>query len=75
MSDMRELEPEPVELKLINPRRTSLIPAIEPKRGDPAPIRRRRNRAIRGIEIIAAVSLAINVIQSVIIYVLQAGPI
>ncbi len=75
MSDMRELEPEPVELKLINPRRTSLIPAIEPKRVDPAPIRRRRNRAIRGIEIIAAVSLAINVIQSVIIYVLQAGPI
>lgn len=75
MSDMRELELEPVELKLINPRRTSLIPAIEPKRVDPAPIRRRRNRAIRGIEIIAAVSLAINVIQSVIIYVLQAGPI
>ena len=75
MSDMRELKPEPVELKLINPRRTSLIPAIEPKRVDPAPIRRRRNRAIRGIEIIAAVSLAINVIQSVIIYVLQAGPI
>lgn len=75
MSDMREPKPEPVELKLINPRRTSLIPAIEPKRVDPAPIRRRRNRAIRGIEIIAAVSLAINVIQSVIIYVLQAGPI
>lgn len=75
MSDMRELKPEPVELKLINPRRTSLIPAIEPKRVDPAPIRRRRNRAIRGIEIIAAVSLAINVIQSVIIYVLQTGPI
>lgn len=75
MSDMRELEPEPVELKLINPRRTSLIPAIEPKRVDPAPIRKGRNRAICGIEIIAAVSLAINVIQSVIIYVLQAGPI
>lgn len=75
MSDMREPKPEPVELKLINPRRTSLIPAIEPKRVDPAPIRKKRNRAIVGIEIIAAVSLAINVIQSVIIYVLQAGPI
>lgn len=75
MSDIRELKPEPVELKLINPRRTSLIPAIEPKRVDPAPIRRRRNRAIRGIEIIAVISMAINVIQSVIIYVLQAGPI
>ena len=74
MSDMRELKPEPVELKLINPRRTSLIPAVEPKR-DPAPIRKKRNRAIIGIEIMAAVSLLLNVIQSVIIYILQAGPI
>ena len=74
MSDVRELIPEPVEIKLINPRRTSLMPAEKPKR-DPAPIRRKRNRAIRGIEITAAVSLLLNVIQSVIIYVLQAGPI
>ena len=74
MSDVRELKPEPAEIKLINPRRTSLIPASEPKR-DPEPIRKKRNRAIRGIEITAAVSLALNVIQSVIIYVLQAGPI
>ena len=73
MSDVRELKPEPAEIKLINPRRTSLMLVSEPKR-DPAPIRRKRNRAIRGIEITAAVSLAINVIQSVIIYVLQAGP-
>lgn len=72
MSDMRELIPE---LDLISVERTSLIPAEEPKRVDPAPIRKRRNKAIRGIEIIAAVSLALNVIQSVIIYVLQAGPI
>lgn len=72
---MQEITLEPVEIKLINPRRTSLIPAKEPKRVNPAPIRKKRNRAIRGIEIIAAVSLAINVIQSVIIYVLQAGPI
>lgn len=72
MSDMRELIPE---LDLIPVERTSLILAEEPKQIDPAPIRRKRNRAIRGIEIIAAVSLALNVIQSVIIYVLQAGPI
>ena len=75
MSDMRELIPEPVEIKLINPRRTSLMPAENPKHVDPAPIRKGRNRAICGIEIIAAVSLAINVIQAAIIYVLQAGPI
>ena len=72
MSDMRELIPE---LELISVERTSLMPAEEPKRVDPAPIRRKRNRAIRGIEIAAAVSLTINVIQSVIIYALQAGPI
>ena len=70
---MQEITLEPVEIKLIDPRRTSLIPAEKPKR-DPAPIRKGRNRAIRGIEITAAVSLTINVIQSVIIYVLQAGP-
>ena len=72
MSDVRELIPE---LDLISVERTSLIPAEKPKRVDPAPIRKKRNRAIRGIEITAAVSLALNVIQSVIIYVLQAGPI
>lgn len=75
MSDMRELKPEPVELKLINPRRTSLMPVEKPKHVDPAPIRKKRNKAIVGIEITAAVSLLLNVIQSVIIYVLQAGPI
>lgn len=71
MSNVRELLPQ---LDLIDIKHTSLIPAEKPKR-DPAPIRRKRNRAITGIEITAAVSLALNVIQSVIIYVLQAGPI
>lgn len=71
MSDMRELIPE---LELISVKRTSLMPDAELKR-DPAPTRKGRNRAICGVEIIAAVSLAINVIQSVIIYVLQAGPL
>lgn len=72
MSNVRELLPQ---LDIIDIKHTSLIPAEKPKRVDPAPIRKRRNKAIRGIEIIAAVSLALNVIQSVIIYVLQAGPI
>lgn len=70
MSDMRELFPQ---LDMIDIKHTSLIPAEKPKRVDPAPIRRKRNRAVCGIEIVAAVSMAINVIQSVIIYVLQAG--
>lgn len=71
MNDVKELIPK---LDLIDIKHTSLIPAEKPK-PDPAPIRRKRNRAITGIEITAAVSLAINVIQSVIIYVLQARPI
>ena len=71
---MQEITLEPVEIKLIDPRRTSLVPAV-PKRVDPAPIRKKRNRAIVGIEITTIVSLLLNVIQSVIIYVLQAGPI
>ena len=72
---MEEIKLEPQEIKLINPRRTSLIPVAEPKQVDPAPIRKKRNRAIRGIEITAVASLLLNVIQSVIIYILQAGPI
>lgn len=71
MNDMRELI---AELDLIDIKRTSLIPAEKPKR-DPAPIGKKRNRAIVGIEITAIVSLLLNVIQAVIIYVLQAGPI
>ena len=72
---MQEITLKPQEIKLIDPRRTSLIPAIEPKRVDPAPIRKKRNKAIRGIEITAAASLLLNAVQAVIIYVLQAGPI
>lgn len=72
MSDMRELIPE---LDLIVIKRTSLIPVAKPKQVEPLPIRKKRNRAIIGIEITAVASLLLNVIQSVIIYILQAGPI
>ena len=71
---MQEITLEPQEIKLIDPRRTSLVPAV-PKRVDPVPIRKKRNKAIRGIEITAAASLLLNAVQAVIIYVLQAGPI
>ena len=71
---MQETTLEPVELKLINPRRTSLVPATEPKQ-DPAPIQRKRNTAARGLIGVTAASLLLNAVQAVIIYVLQAGPI
>lgn len=72
---MQEITLEPAEIKLIDPRRTSLIPAEKPKPVDPTPIQQKRNRAARGLIWVTAASLLLNVIQAVIIYVLQAGPI
>lgn len=64
-------EYEPPVICVINPQRTSLVPV----RMDPRPIRKRRDLAALGLEITAGVSIALNVIFAVIIYVLQAGPI
>lgn len=72
---MQEITLEPVEIKLIDPRRTSLIPATVPKRINPAPIRQKRNKAEKGLIGVTAASLLLNAVQAVIIYVLQAGPI
>ena len=69
---MEGVKPTQPELKLINPRRTSLIPT-EPKR-DPAPIRRKRN-LVRWLTGALAAPLTMNMLQWVIIYILQAGPI
>lgn len=62
------------ELSVINPERTSLVPAV-PKSVDPAPIRRERSKATRGLIGVTAASLLLNAVQAVIIYILQAGPI
>lgn len=74
MTGIREVFPEPAEIKLIDPRRTSLVPAV-PKLVDPAPIQQKRNKAARGLIWVTAASLLLNAVQAVIIYVLQAGPI
>lgn len=73
MSDMRELIPQ---LDVIPVERTSLIPAPaeKPKR-DPAPIRRKRDKTVRWLIRVLAASLTMNMLQWVIIYILQAGPI
>ena len=72
---MQEITLEPAEIKLIDPRRTSLVPATVPKTVDPAPIQRKRNTAARGLIGVTAASLLLNAVQAVIIYVLQDGPI
>lgn len=71
---MQEITLEPAEIKLIDPRRTSLVPAV-PKLVDPAPIQQKRNKAARGLIGVTVASLLLNAVQAVIIYVLQAGPI
>ena len=71
---MQEITLESADIKLIDPRRTSLIPAV-PKAVDPAPIQQKRNKAARGLIKVTAASLLLNAVQAVIIYVLQAGPI
>ena len=72
---MQEITLKPQEIKLIDPRRTSLVPAIVPKRINPAPIQQKRNTAARGLIGVTAASLLLNAVQAVIIYVLQVGPI
>ena len=71
---MQGITLKPQEIKLIDSRRTSLVPAV-PKSVDPAPIRQKRNTAARGLIGVTAASLLLNAVQAVIIYVLQAGPI
>ena len=72
---MQEITLKPQEIKLIDPRRTSLVPADVPKSVDPAPIRQKRNKEEKGLIGVTAASLLLNAVQAVIIYVLQAGPI
>lgn len=62
------------ELKQIPVERTS-IPADRTRHKLARYGRKRRNRSAIGLIGIASASLALNMVQSVIIYVLQAGPI
>ena len=75
---MEEIKLEPQEIKLINPRRTSLIPVAELKQ-DPAPIRRKRNFAQNVILFLACVGAGffggVAMAVTILLYCLQAGPI
>ena len=72
MGNMRELTVDPQELQLIDLRRTSLIPAVEPRKQIG---RRDYRKALKRAWLIAELSLGANAIQAVIIWLLQAGPI
>lgn len=71
--DMTEIIPQPQELDLIPLDHT---PREIIARGRHKRIRhKRRDKSARWLIGIASASLAMNMIQSVIIYILQAGPI
>ena len=70
---MEEMILEPEQLQLIPVDRA--LPMVIPRRKNPAPIRKKRNRAARGLLAVLAASLLLNAAQAVIIYVQQAGPI
>ena len=72
MNDVRELIPE---LDLISVEHTSLMPTGESKRIDLAPVRERKDRRARWMLRTIAALLTMNMLQWVIIYILQAGPI
>lgn len=68
-------EYEPPEIRVIDPKRTSLVPV----RTDPRPIRKKRNFAQSAILFLACVGAGffagVAIVGAVLLYCLQAGPI
>lgn len=66
---------EPPEIRVIDPKRTSLVP----DRKDPRPIRKKRNFAQNIILFLACVGAGffagVAIVAAVLLYCLQAGPI
>lgn len=69
---MQEMTVEPQKLQLIDSKRTSLVPAAKPKKQITG---REYRRALKRAWFIVGVSLGINMVQAVVIWLLQAGPI
>ena len=70
---MSEATVKPQEIKLIDPRRTSLIAA--PQREEKRITEREYRRMLRKWALAFGASLGINIAQAVMIYILQAGTI
>ena len=69
---MQEITMEPQELQLIRTEHTSLIPAEKPQK----PVTGREYRAaLKRAWLIIGVSIGVNLVQAVMIWLLQAGPI
>ena len=73
--DTMELIPQPQELSLIPLDHTAREIIARGRHKRIRHKRERRNKARRWLIGVAAASLVLNMVQSVIIYILQAGPI
>lgn len=69
---MQEITVEQPELQLIRTERTSLVPAAKPRKQITG---REYRAALKRAWFIAGVSIGVNFVQAVLIWILQAGPI
>lgn len=69
---MEEIIIEPQELQLIDSKRTSLIPAEKPRKQIS---RRDYQKALKRAWFIAGISMGVNMVQAVVIWILQVGTI
>ena len=72
MMDMQEITVEPPELELIPTERTRPIPADKPVEKITG---RQYRRMLRRCAFAFGVSLGVNIVQAMMIWVLQVGPI
>ena len=68
---MKEIIIEPEEIRLISTERTSIVPVRQEEKRR----RKRTQRRPSELELIAAGSLGVNIVQAIMIWILQAGPI
>lgn len=69
---MQKITLEPQELQLIRIEHTSLIPSEKPRKQITG---REYRAALKRAWFIVGVSLGVNLVQAVVIWILQAGPI
>lgn len=69
MSNMREAFPDPGEL-LVIPVDRNLPAPVKMEKKDPKPIRKKRNRAVRGWAILSGALMVLCMVQWVAIYLM-----
>ena len=72
---MRELIPEMPEIRLIDTKRTSIVPAAEPEKPVQLITGRQYRRMLRKLAFLLGVSMGWNVVMAVALWIAQAGPI